>query len=394
MSNKKKLVQKLATASMLFALGMPLANTAVNLNQTVHATTQSTFLNKAARQAQRAAKKYGLYPSVMIAQAIVESAWGQSTLATRANNLFGLKADDNWTGQVYTARTREENSKGKSYYITAKFRKYSNFEGSFDDNGKKLRLGVSWQPLRYQKAWIENAKNPSAATKALTGTYATDHRYNLTLNERITTYNLTKYDPIISTAKHTYYVSKNTSSYAWPTDHSISAVSDSLKKKQKVTVDKTITYYDGSKRMHIKNSGWVDGNVLTSSNKTEKKTSKTSTKLLMHNAFVYDDHAKRIRGKFIRGDREIRVYGKKKIKGHYYYVIAKNQNVAAGNIDGTLRVLSHNSYIYNGSGNRDNALLYRKKRMVATYGSPITIMHKTYYKIGIHQFIKTANFLR
>ena len=52
---------------------------------------QAEFLNKAAKQAVRAAKKYGTYPSVMIAQAIVESGWGQSGLAVNANNLFGMK---------------------------------------------------------------------------------------------------------------------------------------------------------------------------------------------------------------------------------------------------------------------------------------------------------------
>ena len=105
----------------------------------------------------------------MIAQAITESGWGKSGLAVNANNLFGMKADSSWTGETYTTKTREEDKNGKSYYITAAFRKYPSFEQSFEDNGSKLRNGVSWDPLRYKGTWIENASTYASATKALTG---------------------------------------------------------------------------------------------------------------------------------------------------------------------------------------------------------------------------------
>ena len=75
---------------------MPFVQSA-NAHQTKAATDfEQAFLDKASRQAQKAAKKYGVYPSVMIAQAIVESDWGRSGLATSANNLFGIKAGDGW----------------------------------------------------------------------------------------------------------------------------------------------------------------------------------------------------------------------------------------------------------------------------------------------------------
>lgn len=366
-------------------------------------SVESAFLKKAAKQAQKASKKYGVYPSVMIAQAIVESGWGQSTLATEANNLFGMKANDGWDGATYTAKTREETSSGKSYYINAAFRKYSSYEGSFDDNGKKLRLGVTWQPDRYKGAWIENASTYAAATKALTGTYATDHRYNLSLNERITKYDLTKYDPQISTQTKSYNVEKSGATYAWPTDHSVSAKSGSVKKGQTVTVDKTITYYNGSQRMHIAGKGWVNSTLFKagSQSSTEavsqapKNSDAKVSKNLMHNAYVYDSKGKRITNvKTLKEDNVIDTYGTKTIKGKKYYRIGENQYIAAGNIDGTMRLLKHNAYVYNEYGNRDNNLKYKKGRSVATYGGAVKIAGKKYYKVGIREYVKKANFAK
>lgn len=404
----RKIFTGFATAAVLTSTAVPAV---VHAKQAQAATTtsaglgsvattgdyQAQFIAEAARQAQKAAKTYGLYPSVMIAQAILESAWGQSTLATEANNLFGIKAGTDWTGATYTAKTREEDNSGKSYYITAAFRAYDSYEGSFDDNGKKLRLGVSWQPTRYQGAWLENAATYADATKALTGTYATDHNYDTSLNLRIAQYNLTKYDPVISKATKTYTASQSASTYEWPTDHDISAKSGSITKGDKVTVDKTITYYNGTKRMHIAGKGWVNSTVLTTESisqapDTDTKDAKTN-KMLMHNAYVYDGSGVRVKGvKTLKESTAIATYGTKTIKNKKYYKIGDNQYVAAGNIDGTMRPLTHNAYVYNGSGNRDNETVYKKGQMLATYGSSFEIMGKRYYRIGINQYVKVNNF--
>lgn len=398
---KKKLITGFAAAAVLSSTAIPAISTLPCSHvQTVKAATdQATFLSEAARQAQKAAKRYGVYPSVMIAQAIVESAWGNSTLATNANNLFGIKAGDDWTGETYTVKTREEDKKGKSYYVNAAFRKYPSFEGSFDDNGKKLRLGVSWQPLRYQGAWIENAATPSSATQALTGTYATDHKYNQTLDSRIAQYNLTKYDPTISHASSSYKVKEAANTYNWPTDHDVASKKSTIKKGEMVRVDKTITYYNGTKRMHIVNKGWVNSSVLDSASsmpitQAPKATGKTN-KNLMHNAYVYDAKGKKVKGvRALKEDSVIATYGTKTINGKKYYQIGKNQYVSAGNIDGTRRILKHNTYVYNGSGNRDNEIVYKKGQTLATFGGQVNIMGKKYYKIGIHQYVKASNFLK
>lgn len=404
---KKKLITGFSAALLVASAVIPVTNNLIaaspaRADQVSAATaTETTFLNTATRQAQKVAKKYGLYPSVMIAQAIVESNWGQSGLAVNANNLFGMKADDSWPGATYSAKTREEDKNGKSYYVTAKFRKYNTYQESFDDNGKKLRLGVSWQPDRYQGTWLENASSYTDATKALTGTYATANNYNTILNSRITAYNLTQYDPTISNASKSYVVKKAGATYAWPTDHSVSAKTSSVNKGDAVTVTKTITFYNGKKRMYISGKGWVNDTLLNAGSalppasqapKGDEKVNKT----LMHTSYVYDAEGKRVKGmKAIKAGDEGRViatYGTKKINGKKYYRIGEDQYIASGNIDGTFRTLKKNSYVYNDYGNRDNKKVLKKGQSVAAYGAAITIYGHKYYRIGVHQYVKKANF--
>ncbi|WEV43493.1 SLAP domain-containing protein [Lactobacillus sp. ESL0684] len=403
---KRKLITGLAAAALVGTV-VPVTNNliaGVSVTEKVAAASaseQNSFLKTAAKQAQKVSKKYGLYPSVMIAQAIVESDWGQSGLAVKANNLFGMKADDSWTGGVYASKTREEDKNGKSYYVTANFRKYPNYQASFDDNGKKLRKGVSWQPTRYKGAWLENASSYKAATKALTGTYATANNYNTILNNRITTSNLTQYDPQISNAKKSYTVKKSGATYAWPTDHSVSAKTDSVNKGDSVNVTKTITFYNGKKRMYISGKGWVNDSILNTGSalppasqapKGEKKVNKT----LMHNAYVYNEQGERVKGmKALKSGTEgktVGTYGTKMINGKKYYCIGDDQYIASGNIDGTMRILKHNAYIYNDYGNQDNARKEKKGKSIATYGSAVNIYGKKYYRVGIHQYIKKGNF--
>ena len=65
-------------------------------------------------------RQFGVLPSVTAAQAILESAWGQSALATQGHNLFGIKGSYN--GQSITMRTAEYGN-GGYYYINDAFRK-------------------------------------------------------------------------------------------------------------------------------------------------------------------------------------------------------------------------------------------------------------------------------
>lgn len=130
----------------------------------------------------------------MIAQAIVESGWGGSTLSQYPNhNLFGIKGSYN--GQSVTLPTWEYNSKDGWYMIQAKFRKYPTYKESLNDNVTILKK-TSFQPgvYYYQGAWKSNTKTYKEATAYLKGCYATAPTYDTTLNQVIETYQLTQYD--------------------------------------------------------------------------------------------------------------------------------------------------------------------------------------------------------
>ncbi|HFI0035814.1 TPA: glucosaminidase domain-containing protein [Streptococcus suis] len=60
--------------------------------------SQKSFLDKIGLAVRSVSKNTGILSSVILAQAILESAWGNSILAQEANNLFGIKADSNWLG--------------------------------------------------------------------------------------------------------------------------------------------------------------------------------------------------------------------------------------------------------------------------------------------------------
>ncbi|MQS76584.1 glycoside hydrolase family 73 protein [Companilactobacillus halodurans] len=158
----------------------------------VTTSQQQAFLNEAIPMAQKAAAKYNLYTSVMLAQAILESAWGTSTLATQGHNLFGIKGDYN--GAYVTMPTSEWSSSQGWYTINANFRKYPSYYESFADNGDKLRNGVSWDSSYYKGTWKENTSSYKDATAWLQGRYATAPNYASSLNNLISTYNLTQYD--------------------------------------------------------------------------------------------------------------------------------------------------------------------------------------------------------
>ncbi|EAC6013186.1 1,4-beta-N-acetylmuramoylhydrolase [Listeria monocytogenes] len=156
------------------------------------ATVQSFIQTIQASSSQIAAEN-DLYASVMIAQAILESAYGTSELGSAPNyNLFGIKGAYN--GQSYTKQTLEDDGKGNYYTITAKFRKYPSYHQSLEDYAQVIRKGPSRNPNYYSKVWKSNTTSYKDATKALTGTYATDTAYATKLNDLISRYNLTQYD--------------------------------------------------------------------------------------------------------------------------------------------------------------------------------------------------------
>lgn len=129
-------------------------------------------------------EKYKIPASITLAQGILESGNGLSTLAKKSNNHFGIKCHSGWKGKrVY----HDDDKKGEC------FRKYPTAEGSFNDHSKFLtgrgryEFLFDLKPDDY-KAWAKGLKKAG---------YATDRKYPKKLISFIETFELYEYDELV-----------------------------------------------------------------------------------------------------------------------------------------------------------------------------------------------------
>ena len=239
----------------------------------------AAFISQICGYATEVAAANDLYASVMMAQAILESGWGASTLTTTANNMFGIKGSYN--GQYVTMDTYEDDGSGNYYLISAKFRKYPSLKESFEDNAYVLcNTSFSSGNYYYSGAWKSNTTSYTQATAWLQGRYATDTSYASKLNNLISTYNLTQYDTgssnagsgnsnetIVSDETAINQQMKTTSSMNIRSDASTSAsITGSLAANTTftATATKTGTSVNGNTTWYkISGKGWVSGAYLT-----------------------------------------------------------------------------------------------------------------------------------
>lgn len=151
---------------------------------------QEDFINKVGEFAKDDWEKFGILPSITVAQAILESSFGRSELATKANNLFGIKGD--YEGYGYLKDSWEVID-GKDTSMESWFKHYPSWEGGVLDHGQVF-IGSDWRKQHYSKTIGE--KDYKKASNSLTGVYATDLQYGTKLIENIERYNLTRFDPV------------------------------------------------------------------------------------------------------------------------------------------------------------------------------------------------------
>lgn len=146
--------------------------------------SDNAFINEVAPGAIETYQKYGILPSITIAQAILESGWGKSRIG---NNIFGIKAGSNWKGKTRTAQTSEYIN-GKWVSTTATFRDYDSVAESITDYAELVGTAPRYEAVR-------NAKDYKEAARALQEAgYATDPEYAQKLINIIEQNNLTMYD--------------------------------------------------------------------------------------------------------------------------------------------------------------------------------------------------------
>jgi flagellum-specific peptidoglycan hydrolase FlgJ len=146
---------------------------------------QQAFISKIAPGAMAAQRRYGIPAAVTIAQAIEESGWGQSTLAVRDHNLFGIKGTGPAGADV---QPTQEYENGRWVTVTAAFKVYHNAAESIADHSQLLATGPS-----YQQAMADR-QVPDAFATDLTGVYATNPDYGSNLIALMQLYNLYRYD--------------------------------------------------------------------------------------------------------------------------------------------------------------------------------------------------------
>ncbi len=119
----------------LTVLGMLLLATAMVWGQKL---TRTEYIEKYAETAVREMKATGIPASITLAQGCLESGNGNSTLATKANNHFGIKCHKNWKGKTIRHDDDEKNEC---------FRSYRNADESFRDHSDFLRYSDRYAAL-------------------------------------------------------------------------------------------------------------------------------------------------------------------------------------------------------------------------------------------------------
>ncbi|WP_338040552.1 glycoside hydrolase family 73 protein [Liquorilactobacillus uvarum] len=165
-------------------------NNNVNTAQISDATKRN-FINQILPIAQSEQKKYQLLSSITLAQAALESNWGESQLASQYHNLFGVKSN----AADAQMMTTSEYVNGQWITVKAKFATYKDWNASIEAHTQLFVNGTEWDQGHYRT--VLAAKNYQDAAAALQKQgYATDPEYAKKLIQIIQEYKLNKYDKV------------------------------------------------------------------------------------------------------------------------------------------------------------------------------------------------------
>lgn len=188
----------------------------------VFADEYEDYINKYKDIAIREMYDYGVPASITLAQGILESGLGKSELAVKANNHFGIKCHNEWSGE----RMYHDDDASQEC-----FRKYDNAEESFIDHTQFLKNRARYSFLfeldrTDYKGWAKGLKQAG---------YATDPKYPTRLINLIESHNLQQYDTMMP---NKYPVV-------------LKAIKDSVLDVKHTYAQKDETYYTIGKKYHI-----------------------------------------------------------------------------------------------------------------------------------------------
>ena len=178
-----------ATSASASATQTKAAAETVDLGSITFSTNAKSqaFIESVAEGAIEGWTKYKVLPSITVAQAILESGWGSSTLSTKAHNLFGIKGSYNGNSVIMSTA---EYINGSYVYVNASFRAYANNNESVEDHGAFLNENSRYSNL------LGDTSYTSVAYKLKADGYATAPTYATSLINLIQTYGLDRLDTI------------------------------------------------------------------------------------------------------------------------------------------------------------------------------------------------------
>ena len=150
-------------------------------------TSNNAFIGSIVNGAIQGWTQHQILPSLTLAQAILESAWGKSTLASTYHNLFGIKGSYN--GMSVNMPTYEEYG-GRMVLINDAFRRYPDNNASVQDHTDFLIRNSRYHNL----IGVRDADTATYLIRA--DGYATASTYTSSLRNVINTYDLTRYDKV------------------------------------------------------------------------------------------------------------------------------------------------------------------------------------------------------
>lgn len=149
----------------------------------IHSFADDTqeYIRKYRKIAVKEMRKYGIPASITLAQGILESGSGNSRLAKKGKNHFGIKCTSDWDGRTI----REDDDKKDEC-----FRRYRRAKHSYRDHSEFIATKKRYQFLfeydkRDYKSWANGLKKAG---------YATNPNYPILLINLIEKYDLDKYD--------------------------------------------------------------------------------------------------------------------------------------------------------------------------------------------------------
>lgn len=142
---------------------------------------KKTFVLSIVNQCKEEMRKYQIFASIKIAQAILESAWGTSRLAKEANNLYGIKG----TGPAgsITVETKEYNAEKGWRTIETTFKKYHDVQESVRDHTSFLLVKPRYKDVFSAQSYQEAAEALQNAGYATDPTYANKLKNIIKSNE-------------------------------------------------------------------------------------------------------------------------------------------------------------------------------------------------------------------